>query len=172
IISNSSLVKVNPLPSLVLSPLHHLTSYFGLSPFQLTKLSSFVHPPLLRCSTTISSITFQSTRYFFSIIHNNLLHFNLPSLPFELKHLLHLTPLLVHLLFAVSFLQIAVLFSHEYFLPNFPSFFLVDTYEGVRLILGAKFLSSGDKQDNLTDVRKTIDPSPAFVFVIPFYLSL
>src|SRR5699024_4258264 len=111
---NSSLVKVNPLPSLVLSSFHHLTSYLGLSPFQLTKLSSFVHPPWLRYNTTISSITFQSTRYFFSIIHNNLLRFNLPELLFGLKHLLHLflLLLLVHLLFVVFFLPIVVPFFH------------------------------------------------------------
>src|SRR5699024_6224249 len=72
-IFSSSLVKVNPLPTLVLSGFHHLTSNFGLSPFQLIKFSSFAQPPWLLCNTTISSITSQSTRQLFSFIQNNLL---------------------------------------------------------------------------------------------------
>src|SRR5699024_11789305 len=81
-ISSSPLVKVNPLPTLVLSGFHHLTSNFGSSPFQLIKFNSFAHPPWLLCNTTISSITSQYTRYFFSFIQNNLLTFYFPLMTF------------------------------------------------------------------------------------------
>src|SRR5699024_12604587 len=115
------------VPLFAIAVYNLLLMYFGFTPFQLTNLSSFVHPPLLLYNTTISSITFQSTRYFFSIIHNNLLRFNLPSLLFELKHPLHLflLPLLVHLLIVVIFLLIVAPFPHGCFLPNLPSFLLL-----------------------------------------------